>query len=414
MAPISISFESTLLEQFEDIIKDETSSNGPNIDKNELDDYEETVIPTLDANSLTLKDLLHELERRGIHPRGFFADDAKVLQAELDKEHDEYLESKRREKHEARDLEGSQRLLQRRKALTEIAMREEREEMENNERINEWFGLIHRGKTPSYCRIDVNNVSTRSLARLLWSDTRILSLDVSNLNLSDTSGAYLARMLKNNRTIVKLELGENGLGYETCVTMAESLRVNNVLEYLSMESNPLNAKNGTMSIDAMANIVKYNKSVRYLNLWRCNIGVEGGRMIAEAMRFNDCLICMELGYNFWEYSDIEMIKEMLLKNRQSQQTELDKQRALERKENEDMDIIKKQEEQKRMETKNSNYLHEQKLERAEHRRVEMERAEEKKMIEEEEREKELELHRLEEEKKKSKSKKKKKGKKVCK
>jgi len=408
-----IQFDSSLLEAFEDIIKDDDPDAGVKAHGNGSDDDEETTnIPILDANSLTLTDLLHEMERRGLHPRGFFADDAKVLQDELNKEHEEYLESKLREKREARDLEVSQRLFQRRNCLTEIALREEKEEIEKNEVINEWCCLIKHGKAPRRCRIDVNNVSARSLARLLWSDSRIVSLDVSNLNLSDTAGAYLARMLKKNRSLVKLEMGDNILGCDTCVTIAESLRENNVLEYLSIESNPLTLKDGASSIQALATIVRENESLRYLSLWRCNIGVEGGRIISEAMKCNERLICVEMGYNHWQHSDIIMIKRILGKNKEIQRNEEAIQRRIEEEEREVQDLIKKQEEKEKNEDKDQEWLEEQKNERSKMRRIEMHRLEGKNRIEEEERQKELEVQRLEEEKKKKKPKRKKKGKKV--
>ena len=410
-------FHSSILQEFEDIIQDETgtptsNSSFENPNDNESPEEEETIIPLLDANSLTLKDLLHEMERRGLHPRGFFADDAKVLQIELNKEHDEYIESKRREKQEAKEMEASQRLFRRRKALTEIALREEKEVLEKNERFREWFHLIQHGRTPSCCRIEVNNASARSLARLLWCDKRIVQLDVSNLNLSDMSGAYIARMLKNNSSLRKLELGDNSLGHKTCITMAESLRVNEVLEYLSLDSNPLTSNQGTLTIEALADIVRENKTLRYLNLWRCNIGVEGGRLISEAMKSNDKLTCIEMGYNQWQHSDIITIKKILSKNKGMWRKELEEKADIARKEKEAEDLARKEEEQKKREADDRSWLESQKVERAEQRRVEMERALEKQRVEEEETAKELEMLRLEEEKKKTKRKKKKKGKKV--
>lgn len=408
-----IEFGPSLLEKFEDIIKDDPVEDGPKRYGNESDEDEETVIPILCANSLTLKDLLHEMEKRSLHPRGFFADDAKVLQAELEKEHDEYVESKRREKREARESEVSQRLLQRRKCLTEIALREEKKEIESNKRINEWCCLIKYAKSPHHCRIEVNNVSARLVARLLWSDTRIISLDLSNLNLSDTAGAYIARMLKNNRTLVKLEIGDNAMGCNTCTTLAESLKANNTLEYLSMESNPLTSQDGASCTEALASIVRDNTSLRYMSLWRCNTGVEGGRFIYEAMKGNDKLTCMEMGYNNWQFSDITAIKTILSKNKAIQQGEIARRNESLKKEKAAQDLVKRQEEKKENEEKDRKWLEQQKIERAEERRIEMHQLEENNIIEEEERQKDLEFMKLEEERNKKKTKrKKKKGKKV--
>jgi len=404
-----ISFDTALLKEFEDILKDEIPHYVAN---NNDSEEEETVLPIQNAYHLTLKDLLHSLERRHIHPKGFFDEDAKVLQVVLDREHDDYMESKRREKQEAKTLEASQRLIRRRKALTEIALKEEKEEMMRNERLMEWFLLIKNGIAPLHCRISVNEASARSLSRLLWSDSRIVSLDLSNLNLPDASGAFIARMLKNNRSIVKLELGDNMLGNETCTTMAASLRMNSVLQYLSLESNPLTKAGSVAACEALSTMIRTNNGLRYLSLWRCNIGAEGGRLISEAAKSNSKLTCLEIGYNQWQCADIIVIKTILSKNAQVYQEELNAQLEVERKEQEMKDLLEQQQEQKQKDTDDAKWLEDQKLKREEERRIEMENTAEKQKVAEAERMKELELQRLENEKKSKKNKKKGKKKKV--
>ncbi len=306
-----LTFEPCVLQQFEDIIEDDSVVLSTS-DDDESDNDDGTNLPILDANSLTLKDLLHELESRGIHPRGFFADDAKNLQAALEMERKEYLESRRKERSERRQLERSKKNLERRKVLTDIALKEENEELRSNERIKEWFHLIQSKIVPTDCQIEVNDKSARSLARMLWGNRQITSLDLSNLNLSDTSGAYLARSLKNNKSIERLNLGDNHFTVKTCTTMAESLAANNSLKYLSLESNLLTSKEPLQVTKALVDMVKSSKSLKYLSLWRCNIGVEGGRMIVEAMSTNDTLTIVEYGYNAWDYSDIERLQTILV------------------------------------------------------------------------------------------------------
>lgn len=306
-------FDIALLEQFQDLLGDESSTNHvPQNNEENFDDVE-SVINKLDANSLTLKDLLHEMEIRNLQPRGFFEDDAKLLQEDFDKEHEQYIESKRREKLEARELEASQATIRLRKALQEIELSEEKRELESNKRVDEWFRLIKQRCSPTLCRIDVNNISARTLARLLWSNDLICSLDVCNMNLSDSSGAYLARALKNNKSIMKLEMNENFLGSKTCTTLADALCCNDTLKYLSIESNPLTAKNGKASVEALVKIISNNKSLQHLGLWRCNIGVEGGREICEAMNSNENITSLELGYNFgWDFLDIKRTQFILV------------------------------------------------------------------------------------------------------
>ncbi len=300
-----------ILEHFEDLLDVDGIANSQ-IDEDDVNDDEETVINKIDANSLTLKDLLHEMEMRNLQPRGFFEDDAKLLQEQLDKEHEEYIESKRREKQEARDLEATQATIRRRKALQEIELNEEKEELKSNTRTAEWFRLIECGCSPLRCRIDLSNISARILSKVLWSNDQIQCLDVSAMGISDAAGAYIARAMKNNKSIYKLEMNENLLGSKTCSTLSESLELNSTLEYLSMDSNPLVATNGKLAIDGLMNIILKNKSLRHLGLWRCNIGIEGGRNISDAMMSNENIICIGLEYNFWDYLDIQRIQEVLV------------------------------------------------------------------------------------------------------
>ena len=312
---MTLLFDECILEHFEDLLGDDDieTINLPTVtsDDSFLDD-DDTMIKNLDAHSLTLKDLLHEMEIRNLQPRGFFDDDAKMLQQILDKEHEEYLEMKRKEKLEARELEASQAMIRRKKALLEIQLGEEEREIELNRRLDQWFCLMKNRCPPSSCTVDVNDVSARTLARMLWSDSIICSLDVCNMNISDSSGAYLARALKNNRSIVKVEMSENRFGHKTCTALADALRVNTTLKYLSIGSNPLTIKNNKASVEALVTIVLENTSIRHRGLWRCNIGNEGGRDICDAMQTNNTITCLELGYNFWDFSVIQKIEEVIV------------------------------------------------------------------------------------------------------
>lgn len=300
-----------LLPYFEDLLELDISSGGDA--PIEDDDDEETIIHKLDASTLTLTELLNEMERRGLQARGFFADDAKVLQTVFDKEHENYMELKRKEKSEARALEAKRMHQQRRKMLIEKKAREEQVELENDIRIQSWLRLMESGLVPPHSQIDINNITARSVVKALWVDTTLLSLDVSNMELYDLAGTYLSRALKNNRVLRKIDLGCNSFGPNTCKTLGDSLTTNNVLVHVNLESNPLTAKNDLSGVEAIAKMLKQNKSLTYFSLWRCGIGIEGGKMISDAVVSNDSLTCFELGYNTWESIDICRITAKLVR-----------------------------------------------------------------------------------------------------
>ena len=305
---------------FEDLLEDGSVADdvppGHN-DGNDGDDDsdDESLVHKLDANALTLNELLQELEKRGLHARGFFADDAKVLQGELDREHEVYVETKRREKREARELEARQARLQRRRSVMEAKVREERDEISRDRRMKTWLDLIRGGGAPAHSRIEANDITARSLAKALLEDkSALVSLDVSYAGLADLAGAFLCRALRDHRTIIKLELGGNLLGPKTCRSLGNALSTNRTVRSVSLESNPLTGdkQDDLSGIWAIADMLRKNQGLRYLSLLRCNIGPEGGKEVAEALCSNDVLTCIELGYNGWEKSHIRKIAQILV------------------------------------------------------------------------------------------------------
>ena len=65
------------------------------------DDLDFSDMKPMDAFEMKMEDLVVEFERRGMHPKGFFNDDARELQKVLDKEFSENLEKLKAEKRAA-------------------------------------------------------------------------------------------------------------------------------------------------------------------------------------------------------------------------------------------------------------------------------------------------------------------------
>ena len=322
-----------LIAEFQDLI-DLDSDGGTSSDiVIAVDRIDADVFAKLNASSLTLTDVIVELERRGLQPKGFYSDDAKRLQRCFDEEHEEYVETKRKEVRNAKIAEAEQKREQHKKALIENEVLEEKDEISSNSRLSEWFRLILARKCPSECRIDVNNIAARSLAKALWSDTRITAVDVSNMNLSDKSGAYLARALKNNNAIVKLEMDGNMFGPETCKSLANSLATNNSLTFLSIGSNLLaksQDENNKGCIELLAHSLAKNSGLTCLSLWRCGIGLDGGKVICNAVSNNTNLISVEVGYNNFDTSDVLQMTRKLEANRRTRELRLSQEAELEK------------------------------------------------------------------------------------
>lgn len=270
------------------------------------------VISKLDPTSLSLTDILTELERRDIQPIGFYSDDAKRVQRCFDQEHEEYVKDKRNEALAAKVYEAKQQAERRKAALLEQEIVDEKKAISNDLQLLSWFNLLSTQSCPRHCRIDINDISSRALAKALWSNSRIQSLDVSNMHLSDLAGAYLSRSLQNNICLVKLELGGNAFGSKTLRSLADSLFVNRTLQFLSLESNPLAKDDTRECISLFSSALESNTRLTSLSLWRCGLGLEAGRMLSNSISKNSSLISVEVGYNTFDSSDINIMTKQLV------------------------------------------------------------------------------------------------------
>lgn len=271
----------------------------------------------LDAFSMSLTEIIPQLEKRCLSVKGFFSDDANTLQAAFTEEHEAYVESKKEELMKAKMVEAEAAAERKKQQLIKESIAEEEKVISSSVRLSEWFAMFRHNSSPIHCRIDeLTNISTRSLSKLLWNDNRIVSLDVSHLNLSDASGSFLARALRNNNTLKKLEMGGNKFGPKCISQIGLSLLANktSALRFLSLESNLLlTGENSRESIALFAEAVGKNTSLLSLSLWRCGLSLQCGRLLAEAIGKGETkLVSLEVGYNHFDSVDVEVIANKLV------------------------------------------------------------------------------------------------------
>jgi hypothetical protein len=125
--------------------------------------------------------------------------------------------------------------LQRRRAQLEKQLIEEKQEVAKDPKMESWLGLIKRNSTPTTARIHTNSITARALAKAMWTNTSLTSLDLTRCGLDDFAGAYIAKLLKRNKALIKLELDANELGPQASLAFAEALTVNSTLQHLSLE-----------------------------------------------------------------------------------------------------------------------------------------------------------------------------------
>ena len=427
-----------LFPYFEDIVEyqhytenaqqGDDESDGSNDEDEEEDDSFQN--QRLDAQHLNLDQIFTELQKRGLKARGFFSDDAKTLQQAFDAEYEAYQETKRKERIANKERRERERLEKKRRKRIEIELKNEQEQLDNDERLAALLVLMKQGRAPINCRIELNAVTARTFAFAQYApSSNIVYLDVSNQGLPDYAGAYLCRALGKNSMVKKLELGSNKFGIQTCKELGAVLTSNAVVEYVCLECNPLveGGVSGSVTgrnidgdgensdslsgIRAIAEMLSMNKTLRHLSLWQCMIGADGGKMMADVIESsNSTVVMLKSGYNAWEDSTIRRIDAKTSANREIRRVEREAEaRQREHEELRRLEEKRMEEEKARLEA-NEIWLEEQRKERAENRRKEME--EEKKAAKiEKERAEEEERKRAEEaalaaKKKKKKTKKK--------
>lgn len=171
---------------------------------------------------------------------------------------------------------------------------------------------IKKNSTPHSARIEANSITARALAKVLWTNTSLTSLDLSCNGIDDQAGAYMARLLKRNTALKTICLGSNQLGPIACRSFGDSLCSNSTLRSLNLESNRLTCHGTDMSgLRALADMFQKNKTLTSVNMWRCALGEEAGEALSRGIESNQSITFLELGHNGLSMADQYSIKTAL-------------------------------------------------------------------------------------------------------
>ena len=252
------------------------------------------------------------MDKRGLQTTGFQDSDREILQKTFDEDFKQDLEAARARRREAKRRSARQAGLQRRRMHMERLLQEEEDNLAKHNQTGLLVSLVKANRLEPSIRVDINSVGCRSLAKALWENTTITCLDLSSNDLNDHSGSYLARILKKNNTIAKLELDNNQLGPSTCQAFSEALKVNKSLVYLSLDSNPLTTggTNYTGFIEFVKSL-RFNSTLKSLNLWRVGAGSQGGQALASSIRANQTLLFCDISHNCIDMIDVKKIADQL-------------------------------------------------------------------------------------------------------
>ncbi|KAL0240089.1 hypothetical protein GEMRC1_010196 [Eukaryota sp. GEM-RC1] len=129
-----------------------------------------------------------------------------------------------------------------------------------------------------------------------YNKTKVSVEVVSDLtcNLIGSQGVRaLADALKVNSSVSWIDLGNNSIGNEGVFAIAEALEVNSSVSTIYLSNNSI----GNEGAIAIAEALKVNSSVSHVYLYNNSIGPEGAIAIAEALKVNSSVSGIDLGNN---------------------------------------------------------------------------------------------------------------------
>ena len=268
----------------------------------------------IQASSLTALDIFYEMERRGLKSTGFPEIDKDILQRAFNEEFQAKAEEELAKIKERKRRQAQQAGLQRRRMQMEQTLQEEQDVLASSHQLGMMIELIKDDAVASSIRIEVNSISARSLAKVMWVNTCVTCLDLSSNKLDDHAGAYVARILTRNKTLKKMELDNNEFSHKTLAAFGESLRVNNSLVYLSVDSNPLFTNDDTKGSRSFAEALRLNTTLTSLNLWRTGMKPADGELLASALDHNSVLLFVDISHNGVKMREMKRIADKLDRN----------------------------------------------------------------------------------------------------
>jgi len=113
------------------------------------------------------------------------------------------------------------------------------------------------------------------------------------MTLSPEIVAIIKRISSNDPTLTTLDIQANNIGPEGAKALANALKTNTTLTTLDIQANNI----GPEGAKALADALKTNTILTTLKLWSNNIGPEGAKALANALKTNTTLTTLDLSRN---------------------------------------------------------------------------------------------------------------------
>ncbi len=138
---------------------------------------------------------------------------------------------------------------------------------------------------------DITLQQVTRIAKELTTNTSLISLDLEGNREVRCQGAEaIADVLKRNRSIIYLNLGECEISDRGMLALAKALEVNRSLIFLNLSFNAI----WDEGAKAIAGVLSVNHTLTYLCLLANSIMYDGAKAIAEALKINRGLISIDI------------------------------------------------------------------------------------------------------------------------
>ncbi|CAF0778231.1 unnamed protein product [Rotaria sp. Silwood1] len=137
------------------------------------------------------------------------------------------------------------------------------------------------------------NPKVQKSVESLLADPKLITLDLSRIQIGDQEAKALAYALQQNKTLNTLDLEHNLIGPQGAQSLANALKENTTLTTISLENNRISDQGAQY----FANTLLQNKTLSTLNLRSNQIRPQGIQHLANALQQNRKLTTINLRSN---------------------------------------------------------------------------------------------------------------------
>ena len=123
--------------------------------------------------------------------------------------------------------------------------------------------------------------------------SHLISLDISNSDITNDAANVLASVLSLNITVQDLHLQRCSLQTEGAIKIFNAIRNHSCLISLNISNNDITND----AANVLASVLSLNITVQDLHLQRCSLQTEGAIKIFNAIRNHSCLISLNISNN---------------------------------------------------------------------------------------------------------------------